>query len=89
MTTDEDILSNIGGSSSAQSLVQIIENTDLLAEEEPQIMQHSHYMDTDRVIEVLCDKQNSFKCFSINIQSLNAKHNQLDIYMQHFNEKKM
>ena len=81
MINDEDILANIGGSSS-HSLVEIIENIDLLAEEEPQMMQHSHYLDDRKLIEILQANCNHFKCLSLNIQSLNSKFDQLKIFLE-------
>lgn len=81
MINDEDILANIGGSSS-HSLVEVIENIDLLAEEEPQMMQHSHYLDDEKLLEMLQANNNNFKCLSLNIQSLNSKFDQLKIFLE-------
>ena len=78
----ETMLNNIGGMA-ANSLKNLLEpNLDVNADEEPDLLQHSHYVNNDSLIQTLKDKVDVFKCISLNIQSLNAKINQLRIYCE-------
>ena len=50
------------------------------------MIEHSLYLDDIKLIEILQAKRDIFKCLSINIQSLNAKYDQLKIYLQNLAE---
>ena len=76
-----ELMSHNIGEVPQNSLSNIIENIDI-DNEEPQLFQHSPYMDTDMLINILKTKINTFKCMSLNIQSLYAKFDQLQIYLQ-------
>ena len=55
--------------------------------DEPQIFQHSPYIDNSKFKTILQNKINSFTVLSLNCQALNAKHEQLKIYIDSYNEK--
>ena len=77
--SNNDILHNLGGSDKF-SLSNLVE-PDVLESEEPQLLQQSPYYNIDSLIDLLQMKQNTLKCLSMNIQSLNAKFSQLEIYI--------
>ena len=79
MTLTDDILDKIGGIQ-LNSLNAIIEpDQDLTDTEAPAIFDHSPYADQDSLANILKHKKEVFKCLSVNIQSINAKIDQLHI----------
>lgn len=64
------------------SLKHIIEQNNTQLDEEPVLIQQSPYVDDNELIEILKTKSHFVKCLSINIQSLNAKIDQLRIYIE-------
>jgi hypothetical protein len=53
-------------------------------ENEPELLTPSLYYDNNSFIEILKSKQGKFKILSLNCQSLNAKFNQLKIYIEDY-----
>ena len=51
-------------------------------DEEPKLLKNSRYYDNDKFISTLQRKNSSFNIISLNCQSLNAKFNQLKIYLE-------
>ena len=70
-------------------LVDLLEGVEQDSSEtdEPQIFQHSPYIDNSKFKTILQNKINSFTVLSLNCQALNAKHEQLKIYIDSYNEK--
>ena len=73
------------------SLLDIIDNEEASNhvntesdEDAPIIFQHSPYYNTDVAIDILRNKKNVFSILSINCQSINAKIDQLRIYLKNF-----
>lgn len=64
------------------SLQHIIECNVNRQDEEPTLIDQSPYVDDQMLIEILKSKSDLFKCLSINIQSLNAKIEELRIYIE-------
>jgi hypothetical protein len=64
------------------SLRQIIEENYDSQDEELHIIEQSEYVDDQKLIDVIQSKTHFFKCLSINIQSLNAKIDELRIYIE-------
>ena len=85
MPTTDSLLSNLGDNSQ-YSLKEILELHNPQQDEEPIIIDHSPYINTDDLLEVLKQKKDVFKCLSLNIQSLNAKFDELKIYLQNFEQ---
>ena len=85
---DRDILAGLGGSMNSHSLTHVIESDTPTAidatelESEPNIIKHSSYHDFDKLVTILKGSKNRFSIFSQNIQSLNAKWNDLDIFIE-------
>jgi len=50
----------------------------------PNIFQNSPYLDDDQVHEVMTNRHNVFTILSLNAQSLNAKIDQLKIYIEYY-----
>ena len=65
------------------SLLDLVneERTDL-EDEAPSLFTHSPYYDNESLSDMLIAKSESFKVMSLNVQSLNAKFNELQIYIQ-------
>ena len=88
MTLTDDILDKIGGIQ-LNSLIAILEpDQDLTNSEEPSIFHPSPYSDQDSLANILKSKKDVFKCLSINIQSINAKIDQLRIYLHELQSDK-
>jgi hypothetical protein len=79
MSIESNVLNNLGGVTD-NSLVSIIAENDIVIDEEPDLLTHSSYFSTEMFIELIKKMDNVFKCLSLNIQSLNAKIEQLRIY---------
>ena len=77
---DESILKNLGGLDS-NSLLNMLNTTD---EEDdiPQLMKHSPYVDLDSVADNMNKTTDNFTVLNLNIQSLNAKFNELAIFLE-------
>ena len=85
MTISDDLFENIIDGVQLKSLNSILEsNTDFIDSDKPQLFKPSPYTDHDGLIEMLKHKPDVFKCLSLNIQSLNAKIDQLRIYVEQF-----
>ncbi len=86
---DSDILHGFGGNADSHSFIRIIqsetdrENDDISEfEQEHCIIKHSSYHDFDKLVSVLKSHKNKFCVFSQNIQSIGAKWNELQIFIQ-------
>lgn len=82
MNNTDNFNSNIAG----PSLNNIVNENDIYSEEEPNILQHSPYVNFKGLIDILTTKNEVFKCLSINIQCLNAKFDSLQVYIQHLRD---
>ena len=81
MTLTDDVLDKIGGVQ-RNSLSAVLEpDHDLTDTEEPVVFHPSPYTDHDSLVNVLKNKNDVFKCLSVNIQSINSKIDQLRIYL--------
>ena len=71
---------------SQKSLIDLIDehSNEVNDDESPCLFQHSPYYDTTAACKILSDKNNNFSVLSLNCQSLNAKINELRIYLQMF-----
>jgi hypothetical protein len=68
-----------------ESLLDYLPDSDTLNdEEEPEVFHPSSYHNVDEFIDLLKSKQNVFTVISLNIQSLNAKLDQLRLYVEMF-----
>ena len=84
---DEDILKNIGGVEN-NSFVKIID-ADIDEDDDMnqiQVMHHSSYYDFENLKSTLNNYKNKFSIFSTNIQSINAKFNELQIFVKRLKE---
>ena len=63
------------------SLINII-NTEVDDDEAPGLFQTSNYYDDDALDQFFQQKMNNFKVLSMNVQSLNAKFHQLQLYIE-------
>ncbi len=85
---DNEILQSIGGNSNSHSFVRIIDSdtdvSDLFTQEEqePQVIRHSSYHTFDQIVASLQKYKNKFSIFSTNIQSLGAKWNEFQIFIE-------
>ena len=69
------------------SLVEQIqdEHSDFDSENEvPTLFSHSPYYNDESFVNLMESKKHSFKIISLNCQSINAKFNELKIYLEHF-----
>ena len=69
------------------SLNYVLNNDVGNGEESIEIIKHSPYFDNKEFIQFSVDKRNQFTIFSLNIQSMNAKFDQLRIFLKKLNEK--
>lgn len=72
----------------SQSLTDLIENlslnNDQTEEIEPRLLENSPYYDNDSYIALSKHKKSIFSILSLNIQSLNAKFNDLQLYLDNY-----
>ena len=85
MTTNR-ILSNLNAATN-YSLAELMDSENLMQVEEPTLLDHSLYVDNEELIDIIKQKQGILKCLSLNIQSLNAKFDQLRIYLDYLQEQ--
>ena len=69
------------------SLNYVLNNDVGNGEESIEIIKHSPYFDNEEFIQFSVDKRNQFTLLSLNIQSINAKFDQLQIFLKKMNEK--
>ena len=81
--TTNRILSNLNADNDTYSLKRLIDNENLIQDEEPILLDHSPYVDNETLIDIIKEKQGILKCLSLNIQSLNAKFDQLRLYLDY------
>ena len=74
-----------GGTETNDLLEVVKENT--LEDYEPQFMNPSIYIDLDTIENYIKQNKNTFSIFSVNIQSLNAKFNELTVLVEYLREK--
>ena len=80
MNLDEQILNYYGGLNN-KSLINIL-NLDHENDFDDNMIQHSHYYDSKKFIDILKNKNKCFSILSTNIESLNSKHTELDIFVE-------
>ncbi len=80
---DKDFLKIFGGFEK-KSFINILDSEYDKHEyiHQPQIGRHSAYYDYEYLIPILCKNKNNFSTFSTNIQSINAKIDQLNILVE-------
>ncbi len=83
MNLDHDFLEHIGGVQN-NSFIKVLdsdidENDDLI---QPHIINHSPYYDFEKLSLTLNSYKNKFSIFSTNIQSINAKIDELRIFIE-------
>ena len=78
MQENIDLLTNMSGITSLNS---ILERNNVEVEEEPNLISHSPYFTNEMFVQTVQHKNNIFKCICMNIQSINAKIEQLRIYL--------
>ena len=84
MNLDEQILNYYGGLNN-KSLINIL-NLDHENDFDDMI-QHSHYYDSNNFIDILKNKNKCFSILSTNIESLNSKHTELDIFVEELHDQ--
>ena len=81
MTFDESLLSSFGGIS-YNSLINLLQlNSSEVGEQESQILKHSSYYDADQ-FELTDGCRHNFSILTLNIESINAKFDELTIYIE-------
>ena len=84
--TTNRILSNLSAADN-YSLKAMIDNENLMQNGEPTLLDNSPYVDNDTLINIMKEKQGLLKCLSLNIQSLNAKFDQLRVYLDYLHDQ--
>ncbi len=79
---DKDFLQHVGGVEN-NSFINILhaDTDDDDNGDQPQIISHSLYYDTDNLISTLTQNENNFSILSTHIQSLRAKFDELNIFI--------
>ncbi len=87
---DKDFLQHVGGVEN-NSFINILhaDTDDDDNGDQPQIISHSLYYDTDNLISTLTQNKNNFCILSTNIQSLRAKFDELNIFIEHLRTLKL
>ena len=82
MTSDECLLSSFGciGNNSLIHLLQL--NNNEVDEQESQILKHSSYYDADQFAELTDGCRHNYRILTLNIESINAKFDELTIYIE-------
>jgi hypothetical protein len=86
MSIDQDILKNLGGLQN-NSFLHVIDSNEIVQDEEPVLINHSPYVNDEMLVETIKCKSDVFKCLSLNIQSVNAKIQELRIYIEHLQQE--
>ena len=79
------VINAYGSSPSLNNGITCIVNNELDNngdEDFPNFLTHSPYYDTDTAIEILSQKNETFKIISLNCQSLPAKYDQIKMYLE-------
>ena len=69
------------GNDSNYSLKCLLELNEIEQDAEPSLIGDSPYVDRDMLLNILDSKKDVFKCLGLNVQSLNAKIDQLRVYI--------
>ncbi len=83
---DNDVLLHIGGADS-NSLRNILHSD--INEYQPQIISHSPYYDHNELAPILSKCKNAFSIWSTNIQSVNAKFDELKIFIEFWKKESL
>ena len=88
MTIDSEILANYGGiqKNSLTHILRELGETDT-ENNEPELLEHSPYMNTNLVCEILSKKQDAVKVLSLNCQSLFSKFDELKAFIEIMRER--
>ena len=82
MTSDESFLSPFGGISN-NSLIHLLQlNNNEVDEQESQLLKHSSYYEADQFAELTDRCRHNFRILTLNIESINAKFDELTIYIE-------
>ena len=81
---ETELLQQFGGVS-ANNLLEILKETDV-EEQEINILGPSKYVDLDSITSFIKNNKDNFTIFSVNIQSLNAKFEELSTMIKYFRE---
>ena len=87
MTLDEQFLQHLGGvrTNSLRELLQVT-NVGLDEENMHSLIPHSPYFYTDQICKLATSKQHCFSVLSSNIESINAKFCELEIFVEQLNQ---
>ena len=87
MTIDEQFLQHLGGVRT-NSLRELLQVTYVGLDEENMhsLIPHSPYFDTDQICKLATSKQHCFSILSSNIESINAKFGELEIFVEQLNQ---
>ncbi len=81
---DKDFLQHVGGIENNSFMNLLQTETDINGKiKQPQIISHSPYHDMEKLIPLLTKSKNGFSIFSTNIQSIQAKFDELQIFVEH------
>ena len=80
VTLDEAFLSYLGGQNNLSNVFSTNENND--ENNEPQVIRCSSYYDIDKFTNLANNNTNNFSVLSSNIQSINAKFIELEIFVE-------
>ena len=88
MTLDENILEFCGGlrNNSLKNVLDISDDVGINAE--TNMIKHSSYYDTDNFVNLLKSKKTSFILLSTNIESINSKFSELEIFIKELRDQK-
>ncbi len=94
MSIDRSILEHISGGFENHSFNHVLhlnvnEEDETEGIEQVQVINHSSYYDNDILIPVWLPKTDSFCILITNIESINAKFSELDIFVQTLREQKI
>ncbi len=81
---DKDCLQHLGGVDN-NSLINVfdMDKNENLDSDRPQIICHSPYYDANKLLSTLKKSKDEFSVFSTNIQSINAKFDELKYFVEH------
>ena len=85
MTLDEQFLKHLGGVRT-NSLRELLQITNVDEENMHSLIPHSSYFDTDQICNLATSKQHCFSILSSNIESINAKFGELEIFIEQLNQ---
>ena len=83
MSINHDLISYLGNNAN-YSLKCLLERNEMEQDAEPSLIQDCSYVNQEKLTAILKSKKDVFKCLGLNIQSINAKIDQLQTYIASF-----